>query len=167
MRKRLNGRVWAFSLIIVLALSAAIVRIFAPSTTTAGLARPAGTTGTAYPAPRAPEGLPDYGTTTRLLGGEVTHPEARQKFLDAYRNRQPGRWQAIGYTDEGDPIAYRIQYPGHATTVHLVRDATGDKFAGQGPRIVEYICQELKADGDTLRLIGCISDGQRIDMLVP
>ncbi len=46
------------------------------------------------------DGIPDYGTTTNTHG-RITNGAARQAFLAAYRQGQPGRREAIVSTIEG------------------------------------------------------------------
>ncbi len=59
--------------------------------------------------------LPNYGTTTNMHG-EIQNGAARQQFLEAYHRGEPGRWEQIVYTVEGDPLIYRLEAVMHVGT---------------------------------------------------
>lgn len=118
---------------------------------------------TTMPAPTPNTTLPDYGTTTNS-SGEIKNGAARQHFMEAYRARTPGRWQQIGYSVEGDPIIYRLEYEGHGTTIRLIHDSTQDQFSSR--QAVGYKCQQLIEDGDQLHLVGCNDGTQQHDMII-
>jgi hypothetical protein len=103
--------------------------------------------------------LPDYGTTTGLHGN-VTNLDAQNAFVNAYLQGNPGRWQKIVYTIEGDPIIYTIRYNNQPASLEISIDTRHDMWSAL-KRIRTYSCQKMIAS-DEIRLTGCanVSNGE-------
>lgn len=108
--------------------------------------------------------LPDFGTTT-ITGSAVQNAAARQQFLEAYRAGEPGRWETVAPTVEGDPTFHQLLYSGNGTQLLVVRDTRQDHF---GPRRVRlYTCQTLVEDGRFLQLVECTDGSDQTNISVP
>jgi hypothetical protein len=107
---------------------------------------------------------PDFGTTTYRDTGNIENVEARQQFLNAYREGKPGRWEEIFFTDEGDPISAQLHYKGDGTALRLVYDTTQDKFGSK--QVVEYACETLVEEVTQLRM-RCSAGGQQVHIALP
>ena len=112
-------------------------------------------------------GVPHYGRTTAAPGGK-TNPSAGERFIAAYERGEAGSWEYEVATAEGDPITYRLTYMGKGKRLRLLYDNSRDKFAApEDRRVVEYECEDLAADKEQLRLLGCKGDGEVQDLSIP
>ena len=117
-----------------------------------------------YPTGQPVAGVSNFGTTVNVHG-KVTNIEAEQKFLEAYKQGQPGQWEYVLYTIEGAPIPNRFVYKGTGRKLTLISDGTRDGFAAPEDRkIVTYTCQELIEAGKYLGVSGCLdSQGHKTE----
>lgn len=116
-------------------------------------------TTTPYPTRQPVAGIPAFGTTIYYTG-KITNIEAQENSLAAYKQGQPGQWEAVLYGFEGGVSSLLFIYKGYGQQVTLLADATHVTMARPEDMVVkEYTCKSIGKTSNYVEMNGC-SDGK-------